>query len=418
MTPASRDLPTPHPRLGVALAILGAVFIASFTLVPAPQEAERVAELSLSCLVCGDLGGTDVALNLLLFAPFAAGLALMGWRTSRVCFVAALVSLSIETVQFAWIPGRDASLSDLVTNTTGATVAAFLISHRVLFLLPTARQARALMIGGIAGWIALQVATAWAVQPSLPATRYWGQWAADLGFLERFTGQVLGATVAGDSLPPHRVTDSEQLRHHLLRDGGPVVASAVTGPAPADLAPIVSVFDQAHVEIVLLGQRGAEAYFRMRTHVDDIRFRPPAISIPNALPVASGVPVRLEGSYSRGVYRLRVESEGRSVERTLAASPNWAWSFFMPFANYALGRAVYGLTALWVAGLLFPLGYWAGRTQAWGPSGILVLAVGLTLIVVPFAGSLPPVHPSEWLAAALGLVSGRLIGTWSLHHAG
>ncbi|HTS87902.1 MAG TPA: VanZ family protein [Gemmatimonadales bacterium] len=415
MTADSREIGAPYPRAGLALAVLGAIFIAALTLTPAPEEADRVAELSWTCLVCGDLGGTDVSLNLLLFAPFAAGLALLGWRTWRVCLVAALVSLSIETIQFAYLPGRDASLSDFITNTTGATLAAFVVNHRGVWLTPTVRQARTLLWSGLVAWVAMEGITAWAVQPALPHTRYWGQWAADLGFLDRFTGRVLSATVSGDSLPPHRVMDSERLRRQLLA-GGSVATLAITGSAPDGLAPIASIFDQGHQMIAMLGQRRAETYFRVRTHVDDLRFRPPAIILSDALPAGAGTLIRLEGSYERGVYRLRVEANGHALERDLAASPSWGWSFFMPYANYALGRSVYALTALWIAGLLLPLGFWARRAHGWWPLLSLGVAVTATLVMVPLLAGLRPVHPTEWGAAALGLSAGCLLGGWSVLH--
>jgi hypothetical protein len=247
----------------------------------------------------------------------------------------------------------------------------------------------------------------------LPETNYWGQWAPDLGFLDRFRGTVLGAAVAGDSLPPHRLTGSEALRQQLLQSGGPVTARAITGDPPHELAPIVSIFDGRSTEIFLLGQRRKEAVFRLRTRVADLRLRPPAIRIQNAVPGTRGDSLVLSASYAGGRYSLRVEARGQTYERTLAATPNWAWSYFMPFGDYALGEEARWLTALWVAALLLPIGFWAGRS---GTRLVIVavwVGIGLTLALVPRIFDLPSLHPSEYLAAATGLILGHVTARWS-----
>lgn len=411
--------PLQAPRwFGVVLVVLSAVAAGIATLQPAPEMADRVARIPASCLVCGELGGTDVVLNLLLFAPFAVGLALLNIRTLRVFLIVAGISLSIEAIQQAWLPGRDASLSDLLTNSIGAMIAAWLAHRRTAFLLPDPRRAAWLTLAGLASWVCLEAAAAWSLLPALPETTYWGQWAPDLGSLDRFTGTVLTAEVAGDSLPPHRLRESPRLRQHLLQGAGPVTATAVTGDPPDDLAPIVSVFDGQSTEIFLLGQRRTEAFFRLRTRVSSLRLRPPAIRITGALPSTRGQPLALAASYTRGRYWLRVEVGGHTLERTLDGSPNWAWSYFMPFGNYALGDDVRWLTALWVCGLLMPMGYWAGRTGAGRVLAGTGAVAGLTLALVPRFFELPPVHLSEWAAAAtglsLGLVLARIsVGGWS-----
>jgi VanZ family protein len=83
----------------------------------------------------------DVFLNLLLFAPLGAGLRLAGWRWRSVVAAAALVSFTVELLQFTVVTGRDASLSDLVTNTTGAAVAAALAARWRAIVLPAPRAA-------------------------------------------------------------------------------------------------------------------------------------------------------------------------------------------------------------------------------------------------------------------------------------
>jgi hypothetical protein len=392
------------------LVVAGSLAIAVATLRPDPQAARRVSELPLSCLVCGDLGGMDVALNLLLFAPVACGLALLGVSTPRITLIAALASLSIETIQFAWLPGRDASLSDLLTNTAGAACFGWLTLHRASILLPNPREAQRLTGAAVVGWIALQCGGAWSLAPTLPPTIYWGQWAPDLGFLEQFHGSVLDARIAGDSVPPHRSRASDHLRSLLLREGGPVSARVILGPPPRALAPIFSVFDGRSTEIFLLGQRRDEAFFRLRTRASTLRLRPPALRLPGALTGPPGDTVALTASYLHGRYHLRVENRTRVTETTLDVTPSMGWAFFMPFREFAIAPAYGWITTLWIAVLLLPLGYWTARASTLQALLTTVVGVAATFTATPWLFDLQPVPGAEWAAAGAGLALGVLLG--------
>ena len=402
------------PRFGLALAITGAVAAGIATLMPYPAESERVDVIPPTCIVCGEMGGTDVAVNLLLLAPLATGLALMGVRTGQVFIMAGLTTLAIETAQIAWIPGRDASLSDLLTNTTGATVTAFVVWRRGLLLSPSPAGARSLTIAGLVTWIGLEVLGGWALRPSLPATHYWAQWAASLPHLDRFTGRVLGAQIDGRFLPPGSLRDAVEIRQRLFTGEATLTVSAVTGGVPVEMAPIVSILDERRKEILLLGQRSDQALFRVRTRVSDLRLRPVAIGIAGAIPSTPGETLHVTASYSRGSYSLQVAGGHGTVQRTLNASPNWMWSFFLPFEHYGIGPEVYVFTALWLGGLLVPIGYWTGKTRTRTAPALVSAGIALTLLLVPVWFGLPALHPTEWIAAVGGAAAGFLLA----RHAG
>ena len=80
------------------VAGVGLVAILALTLYPNPRQAPVAQQTPLLCLVCGETGGADVALNLLLFMPLAAGLALLGWPWTRIVAGCALLSLGVETL--------------------------------------------------------------------------------------------------------------------------------------------------------------------------------------------------------------------------------------------------------------------------------------------------------------------------------
>jgi hypothetical protein len=65
------------------------------------------------------------------------------------------------------------------------------------------------------------------------------------------------------------------------------------------------------------------------------------------------------------------------------------------------------LSAIWLGGLLFPVGYWAGfaARPAWGlavAAGALVAGMAL----LPAATGYPPAPGSEWLGGSLGAALG------------
>jgi hypothetical protein len=91
-------------------------------------------------------------------------------------------------------------------------------------------------------------------------------------------------------------------------------------------------------------------------------------------------------------------------------SPSWGWSYLVPF-GYAFGPEVHSLTMLWIGGLLAPIAYWVRRAihprrARWHGPLVPVIVVGLGLGVLPVIAHFPPVHWSEWFAAAAGLCAG------------
>jgi hypothetical protein len=70
----------------VVLAIAGILAATTF-----PTSSSETGHVGF-CLVCGERGVSDAFLNLLLFAPLGAALALLGWRVHRIVIGACLLS--------------------------------------------------------------------------------------------------------------------------------------------------------------------------------------------------------------------------------------------------------------------------------------------------------------------------------------
>ena len=121
---------TPHRSwLRVALALVLAAIL-SVTLYPASGEPTHPL---VWCIVCGEGGTADVILNIILFLPLGGVLALLGVPRNRAWIAGTLLSGMIECAQLG-IPGRDSSLGDVLSNSTG-TILGFILAGWVLLRL-------------------------------------------------------------------------------------------------------------------------------------------------------------------------------------------------------------------------------------------------------------------------------------------
>jgi hypothetical protein len=389
------------------------------TLFPTPAQSDTAASTSIWCLVCGDLGMVDVTLNLLLFIPLGAGLGLLGTRWFRALLVIGLTTLTIEILQLSVVVGRDASLSDLVTNTVGGS-AGFLLGRewrRVLF--PSTPASLVLAALGATLWIAVQGFTAFALERTLPRSVYYGQWTPELAQFEQFTGSVVSVRLDSVDLPSTRLEHSDQVRDRLLAPESVLEVRAISGKRTSDVAPIFSIFDDRQREIVLLGQDGADLIFRVRTRTGPLGLRSPALRLANALPAEPGHRIELRARYTPGHYHLEAEIGRNAYRRELALSASWGWTFLLPF-DHAFGREMPWLTVLWVGGLLFPVAYYGARGRIgwrvmvpiWG------LLLGIGLVLVPALSTFAILQPLEWMAGVLGGWFGFHMGSGSLRAEG
>ncbi len=399
--------------LGLLLTAAGFAFVAAMTLVPRPELVEEVRKTPNICLVCGEQGGLDVILNVLLFIPLGIGLRMAGLTAWRAFGITFLTTFAVELLQYTVIAGRHASLSDLVTNSIGGGFGILLAGHWHGLILPGPAEARRLTWFGMGVWLALEMLSASLLSIALPKTIYRSELAPVLQWLDQFHGEVSRATLDGDlNLEP--LPDGGRKLRARLASGHFFLEVAGTGDGGSGyLAPIVGVFDEKQREILILGEWGRDLIFRVRMRVSDLRLRNPALRLSEVLPAVPGKQLQIRAGLDRGSLFLQLTRDGQEFRRELALSPSWGWSFLLP-EEYAFGSEVHFLTALWIAGLLLPIAYWARRgattsAQQWRASALLAALVGSGIGAVPLATRIPPVHWSEWLAAATGLLAG-----WSL----
>jgi len=105
---------------------------------------------------------------------------------------------------------------------------------------------------------------------------------------------------------------------------------------------------------------------------------------------------------------ISARTHGITRERTQPVDASLGWSYFLPF-DYEYGSEARWLTVLWLAGLSAPATYWAMRA---GRSALFSVAACLaaSLLVVPFVTSVHATGWWEWLALALGVCIGVLVG--------
>jgi len=402
------DLTSRQRRGALALTAAALVFIAAETLVPHPESAALVARTPIWCIVCGDFGLLDVLLNVLLFVPLGAGLRLLGRSWGQALLLGAALSLVIETAQYLGIPGRDASLGDLITNTLGTGLGAMVAASWRVWLTPNRRAARLLSVAAAAGWLGQIAATGAAVQPTLPRSVYWGQRAADLGQFDTFPGRLLDATIGALPLPSHRLPNSAEVRQALLT-GQPLTAVAEPAGPTQGIAPLASIFDGDQREIAVLGQWNEDLVFRLRARAVDWRLRPPTIRLQSVFRSAEPETLTVSGAVRDDRFVVEAARRGGRGSRVLPLSTQWGWSFLLPF-EYAFGPEVGWISALWVACWLVPIGFWLGLMGLRAGSASLLAATLLVLGLglVPALYHEPAAAP-EWAAGFLGLGLGWLV---------
>jgi hypothetical protein len=379
------------------------------------------------CLICGARGGVDVILNILLFIPLGIGLALSGAPWNRAILAACALSVTIETVQFFFIPGRDATLGDVLTNTIGGAVG-FALANKAANRLRTATPIAAILgAGWCVAWLAIQAMSSFAFAPSIGDSKYYGQIARTLGDFAVFRGSVLEAKIGDVPITDAQLKDVDSVGRRLL--GGATLSAIVLATTPTDgIAPIVRVTDDEQREIVLLAQDEQDLLFGVRTGAATLRLRPPLFAIADVFP--GGIaktsslqadPLRLSANYDGREAQLTAGTGSLSRHIRIPVSSSLGWTLVLPFQWYIEDtRTELLISLIWIGCLTLPIGYLGasiarsndqrGNTA----SVVLCLLAGATtlitgLFVVQHAFGLATAPIRDWLAAISGILAGGAI---------
>lgn len=406
--PAGRYLALMHPFRGGWLGLAGALgLIGLATLIPYPEQAELSRSTPLGCLVCGELGGVDVLLNLALFAPLGIALRRLGLPAARCLVVAFTTSLAVELAQATLVSGRDPSLSDLITNTAGGWLGALLGARLGALWRPDPDLAARLGLGMAAGWLLLLGGTAWAVRPAVAPASLRIDRAPKLPLVDTFVGRIetvdVGGTISGANL---------SVRATALLDGW-----------TDHLAPAVDLVGPRGIVAARLGQLGQKVTFGVRSNASRIRLRPPSAKVYRALPPARGQRVELAGGLRGTRLWARAEADGSLETAELALTPGLGWLLLLPLTFYPFDYRPELTTAAWVALPLLLAAFWSGRRAAWSPearfahaatsaAGAGVLLV-IGLVVIPELFGVAAEGWWSWAAGAGAVAAGWLVGCYA-----
>jgi len=372
----------------ITLAVWGIV-AALLTLTP----QEIVSRLPpLLCLWCGDYPAVDLVLNVLLFLPLGVGLVMVVGCREWTAYAGVMVSAVIELLQFIAVPGRDASLNDLLANGLGGAAGAALACHFLTLLAPAPALARRLAIGALGVCAGMGVLVPWLLQPTIQQQPHYVQWQQQKGGYATFGGTLerlwLNSTELrdGERIPPEIPPWS--LSPRAMR----VAAEArdTSGRAATRRVAIIARLASVDQEAFLLGRSGDAAVFRSRMRAMTVGLREPMVGVSGAF--GPGRSVRLEGSLTDG--RLTVAAGERRAELRLTAG--LAWTLILPW-QWPVLPWMQVVTVLFVAALVFPAAYWWRAVPA-GDTAIR-LAVGGAVIA--------------WLIGPL-VLSQRVPGAWDV----
>jgi len=370
------------------------ILVLFLTLSPQPPSEGSV---SGGCFWCGHFALADAILNLLLFLPIGFLLALRhGASPIRTWAGLTALAVAIEVAQL-FLPGRFATLSDVLMNSAGAAAGIGLarLWRRGLALRGPESGGLTILAGAVAACVT--VGSTLLLSTSLPESMWFGQWTPDLGHYEQYGGEVLDARVGELPTPGRRLDDAPAVRAGL-KYGDPLVVSFVAGPPTIGLAPVFSIYDGMEREILVLGARDHDLVFRLRRRASDWRLRSPEALYPGIAP-ADG---------DTALVRLVVRDRSTCLEIpdgecTPLATPGRGWSLLLGAAPGPEAEHVADIA--WLGFLFFPIGYWLRRRRL----AVLGLAIGLAGLVGAslLGGSMSGI---DWLATGLGPLLGLFGG--------
>jgi len=348
----------------------------------------------------------DVVDNIILFVPAALGLRLLGLRTRTVVITGAVLSLGIESLQGTLITGRDASLSDVLTNTLGSWLGALLGTHQGRLLTPNPRQALYFAGSAAAAWLGSQAGSAALLRPWAPAYSLAGLWGRSVAGRPAYDGEVISAVLSGEAVPRDSGALSPEAAGKIGAGRFDLAVQLLSGRRRQRWSPVVAVLRD---EGVLLGLEtlGPDLAFQPALRSAQLRLRRPSLRLPGALGGGPGTGVKLVAGerWPTLVAEWTVSGSLHRTSQTL--SPSLGWSLIAPL-RYAYGPEARLITVIWLAAWLLPTGYWTayvpGRPFLRWAALLLLIVAGLG--VLPRLTGYPPAHWSEWLGALLGLAGG------------
>jgi hypothetical protein len=395
----------------VVPAFAAVAFIAVMTLQPA---AGPPTPLPFVCLFCGSLGGVDFLLNVVLFVPLGLSLYHVFSSAKKTLAAGILYTLLIETMQWRFIPGRDASMGDLIANSAGTAIGIALALVSVHALHATGRLARR-MAGAFAVMVSLVVfATGALLQPISVRYGLAVQWKVPRPNMDTFKGELQSVSLNGEPLVAAQWVSPRAFRD---RNTGAVNLEARIGSRvePSVRQAIIVRLASYLEEGLYLGQWGTSVVMRTHQVAELVRFRPLLVSLDGALsaPAVSdghaGSITIIAMSNSRAVSLARSGS-GEELRTTMNRTIGLGWTLIMPW-DVRVTPAWWFANTAWLGALILPVAFFTLRSRRHQSSpGVLSLwpllaAVGVMAVFPRWLG-LSGLSLAEWFGIAAGIAFG------------
>ena len=401
MDPSSSARPRVATWAPVALAL---AFVGAATLVPV-SHGTGGDDIPFWCLRCGDYAMADALANVVLFVPLGWALSRAGVRSRRGLAVVLMTTIGVEWLQHALIPGRVASVADILANTVGGAVGMALPRLHRWVVETSLRAVRASIVYGVLLIACLGAGEATQVVLS-PRALYWTRGHADGSHYVPFTGSLKEVRVDGVPIVLDQWLDVP------ARGGGDVALELASGRPDTGLAHVVIAWMPNARGWMWLEQRDRDLHVHFASGSDGARLRGHCVWLRHVMPAVAGESVTVRFVVRRFEYRVFLVSNAGAFVQEARISPGDGWRLFAP------GEGEWGLwagllTAGWMAVLLGPLGYLASQRSR---ATAAIAAVGAALTVL----LLPVLTGCAWLPVAgwCGLGGGLLIGPLSRARSG
>lgn len=399
-TPAE---PAPRWR-AILITVLALAFVARLTLTSHRLDPEQISEGFACIFSCHNEGARDFLSNILVFIPL--GWALSHWvRPGKAIGLCLLATIAIETLQATVLTGRDSSLRDILSNAAGGAIGVWLFGSWRRLLWPGERAGAVLGLLSATAWLAILTFSALGTGLA-PSTEPWfGLWTTQYGDYTQYPGKLLSLGVGGWTPPHGEIPEPIVLREAMDRNSFLLRAQVISGPEPRRTAPIFSIVDRAHDEQLVLGQDRFALLLQVRTRFEQWEFRPLIARLAMFPGRAQGDTVNIEAGKEAGDLVLRASGAGGQSEVRLPLTVGWGWAAMIPF-RYPVQVEWLLFNPLWLAGLIFPTGYWFGRAGP-GAGGIATLAaLAAGLLAIPLLSGVAATVRVEWIGALCGAALG------------
>jgi hypothetical protein len=377
---------------GLVVVAFGLVALA--TLVPGSPSASG-GGTPFWCLTCGDFALADAVANVALFVPL--GWALGRARVRPIVGLAALVAttITVEWLQYTVVPGRDASLSDILTNSVGGAIGMALPGLHRKIAQSSGRVLRAATLYGVL-LVAGLVAGEGAQGVPLPRRLRWTEGSTQ-GYVP-FTGSL--KTLQVDGAP---VLIREWL-NIPPRDSVAITLDLLSARPDTGLAQLIVGWMPGGDGWLWFEQRERDLRVHVASLSDRLRLRGHSTWLGAAMPAIEGEPVTIRVVVRRFDYAISAETRAGRVVRHEDVDPGHGWRLFTPFEHRGEPWASL-FTGAWMAVLLAPLAYLASvRSRATAP--VAALGAGVSLLLLPIVSGCAWLPLPGWC----GAMSGFLVG--------